>query len=260
MLEQLAQSDAAINTALLVGLRLFGAVALSPGLGSMAVPPGTRAVLAITLSTAFTMHIGVQAHLGQLALPVLGWMAVTELLMGMIIGLAVMLPVLAIRSAGSLIGMAMGIGFSVSIDPISHNADTVASRLYGAIAALAFLAAGGPQVLLRVVGETFRLAPLGVCNLEAMGGLVGSLGSQLFTIMLRVAAPAVVSAFLAQTLVGLIGRSSPALNIFSIGFGITLCIGLAAVVLSWPTAIALLPETMEQSIRSLEPLLAPRHP
>ncbi len=251
LLIHLQDSPAAIATVFLVSMRLFGAIALAPGLGSMAIPTGSRVILALTLSALFSMQVGVQNALASLDIGALAGLAVLELLVGAIIGLAIMIPVLAVSSAGDLVGMAMGIGFSVSVDPVSGNSATVASRLYGAIAALAFLAAGGPTVLMRVIGGTFLSIPLGAPSFANLWTLVAALGAQFFSLMTRVAAPPVIAALLAQSVVGLIGRTSPALNIFSIGFGIALTIGLATVIASWPAAVTLLPENMHISAQQI---------
>ena len=121
LLAHLHDSSAALATIFLVSMRLFGAVALAPGLGSMAIPAGTRIILAFTLSALFSMQVGVQSALGTLGIGALAGLALLELLVGAIIGLAVMIPVLAISSAGDLVGMSMGIGFSVSVDPVSGH-------------------------------------------------------------------------------------------------------------------------------------------
>lgn len=256
LLSQLQHSPAALATVLLVSMRLFGAIALAPGLGSLAVPPGTRVILAMTLSALFSLQLGLQPELAELSLGALAGLAIAELVVGAIIGLVVMIPVLAISSAGDLVGMAMGIGFSVSVDPVSGTSATVATRFYGAIAALAFLAAGGPTVLMRIIGSSFSALPLGQPSLAGAESLVANLGAQFFDLMFRVAAPPVIAALLAQSVVGLIGRTSPALNIFSIGFGIALSVGLAAVIASWPAAVTLLPGSMQHSMQNLNLLIS----
>ena len=105
---------------------------------------------------------------------------------------------------------------------------------------------------MRVIGSTFQLIPLGAPSFTALANLVAGLGSQFFSLMIRVAAPPVIAALLAQSVVGLIGRTSPALNIFSIGFGIALTIGMATVIASWPAAVTLLPESMRISTQSIQ--------
>lgn len=255
LLMHLQDSPAVVATIFLVSMRLFGAIALAPGLGSLAIPPGMRVILAFSLSALFSMQVGVQSSLASLGIGAIAGLAVLELLIGTIIGLAVMIPVLAVSSAGDLVGMSMGIGFAVSVDPVSGISATVASRLYGAIAALAFLAAGGPSVLMRVIGSTFQSIPLGEPSFAALWTLVAGLGAQFFSLMTRVAAPPVIAALLAQSVVGLIGRTSPALNIFSIGFGLALSIGLATVIISWPAAVTLLPESMKISTQSIQTII-----
>ncbi|MFH1810668.1 MAG: flagellar biosynthetic protein FliR [Pseudomonadota bacterium] len=240
--------------ALHVSVRAFAAAAATPGLDSPVLPGGSRVVLGAVLAAVFVGALdpsSAQASPQSLVLSLAG-----ELCLGALLGLALVLPIHALQGAGEVVGSAMGLGFATAVDAAVEGQETMMARLYGAIAALAFLGADGPSVVLRALGLSLVHAPPGQVQLGSLLDPVRILGSQFFDILVRVAAAPVLAVLLAQLVVGLIGRASPALNVFAIGFAITLTAGLLAVGLSMPATLNLLTSELWRSTRWLELLLA----
>lgn len=244
-------------TALLVSVRVFAAVAVIPGFDSPAMPKGTRVIVGLTLAAMFTTCVSVTPV--QYTPPLIALLVDVglEIVVGAALGLAIAAPLYALRSAGDVIGTSMGLGFAVSVDPNSQSRNTVVARFYGAIAALAFLVADGPRVALQVLANSFRLMPVGGVNFNTLGFFALDLGARFYEVVIRVAAPPVVAVLIAQVVVGLIGRASPALNVFAVGFAVTLSVGGLAIAASWPSSIDVLHQETMESIRAALGALAP---
>jgi flagellar biosynthetic protein FliR len=134
-----------------------------------------------------------------------------ELLVGLVLGVGLALPVIAVRWAGELIEGALG---ELGGDALPRADDAPLARLYGWLAAALFVASGGHRVALRGVARSLEAAPLGRLApsgdpLQLALGSARLLQSALEAAVL-IALPVVAALLLAELLIALVGRLASA--------------------------------------------------
>src|SRR5204862_6183947 len=136
---------------------------------------------------------------------------------------------------GQLLAKSRGLGFAFNVDPQHGVSTPVVGQLYMLLVMLTFLALNGHLALLQALMEGFRTLPIGVDGLNAAGiwSLV-SWGKYLFEGALAVALPGMTALLIVNIGFGVMSRAAPSLNMFAVGFPITLVFGVVIVLLGLP--------------------------
>ena len=220
---------------MLIMMRLVGLMLTAPMFSMETIPLTIRGSLALAISVlvASTLQTPVQIPAGLFALTVYGLM---EFLLGVAMGLVVAMFTNGARSAGELIEMQIGLGFASFIDPTSGEQAAAISRLLNLTVLLLILSFNGHHILLKGLslsldqlppGEAFRSLPRAMLTIPAAGATV-------FVTAILVAAPAWTLDFLLKVGMALLSRAAPQLNVFAIGFIITIMVGIVVLALSLP--------------------------
>jgi flagellar biosynthetic protein FliR len=129
----------------------------------------------------------------------------------------------------------MGLGFAATIDPQNGVQVPVVSQYFLIMATLVFLALNGHLVLLETVVESFYLWPIAAGSLpENMMMHVVTWIAEVFKGALLIALPAVAAILLVNLAFGVMTRAAPQINIFAVGFPITIIAGFIMILLSLP--------------------------
>lgn len=214
----------------LVLLRLLGVFALTPLLAGAAVPARARVLLALVMALALYPSLpagpGGAASLGLVDAAVA---ALSELLLGIGVGLLAMLPLTGVQLAAHTAGLQVGFGLSAVYNPAMDTESEVLGELLLYLGIAVFLVLGGLEAVFLALAGSFRALPPG--GVIACDGLlevaVGMLGSA-FELGLRVCAPVLVIILVETVATGAIMRTLPQVNVMSIGFGIRVLLGVAA--------------------------------
>lgn len=216
-------------------LRLGAAFAVAPVFSGRTVPVRVRVLLAAAVA----------AVVGPLGPPPPGipllsaegfGLAVQEVAIGITMGFILQLVFAAMAFAGESVAMAMGLGFASMMDPQNGTQTTVVSSYYVIMATLLFLALNGHLMLVGLLSESFHILPPGGAGVgrEAIW-LVVTWAGHVFSGGLLVALPAVAAMLLVNLAFGVITRAAPQLNIFAVGFPITLLLGFLLLLFTVPT-------------------------
>jgi flagellar biosynthetic protein FliR len=206
-------------------LRIGGFVLTAPIGAETTVPRLVK--IALTLGLAFILAPLAPVPAGLSIFSGAGVMAaVQEVLIGIAIGMVVALAFEALSFAGQSISTTMGLGFATLIDP-QHGANTpVLGQLFVIFGTLTYLAVNGHLVLLGALAHSFQTLPIGGANIDKNFLLaVATWGARVFETGLLVALPAVIALVIVNLALGVIMRAAPQLNLFGIGFTITLLAG-----------------------------------
>jgi flagellar biosynthetic protein FliR len=152
--------------------------------------------------------------------------AVQELLIGVAIGMVVQLAFEALTFAGQTVSLTMGLGFATLVDPQRGANTTVIGQMFMIAGVLTYLALDGHLMLLNVLAESFHTLPIGSAPV-GRGFLLSvvSWGARVFESGLLIALPAVIALVIVNMALGVVTRAAPQLNLFGIGFTITLMSG-----------------------------------
>jgi len=162
-------------------------------------------------------------------------LAVREVAIGLCIGFIMQMVFAAVIVAGETVAMSMGLGFAMTVDPQNGVQVPVVSQLNVILATLLFLAIDGHLVLLMALGESFRLLPVAQPGLAFDSfGNVAAFGAQIFATALLLALPALTAVLMINIAFGVITRAAPQLNIFAVGFPVTILAGFFFMLLALP--------------------------
>jgi len=212
-------------------LALFGAM---PVLGQRGVPMRLRVAL------AFLIAVCAQASLP--AMPVVPLDSATALLLliqqmlvGLTLAFAARIVFAAIEFAGEVIGLQMGLNFAGFFDPMSGGQSTAVSRFFGVSVSWLFIVINGHLLLISAVVQSFVAFPVGpepFAFLRAVRPEVW--GAEIFALGLWIALPMVAMLLFVNLVLGIVSRVAQQMNIFAIGFPITVGVGLLGVLLTLP--------------------------
>ncbi|MDB4281762.1 flagellar biosynthetic protein FliR [Paraglaciecola sp.] len=168
-------------------------------------------------------------------------MAVREIGVGITIGFVLQLAFASVVIAGQSVAMTMGLGFAMSVDPQNGVQVPVVSQFNVIMATLLFLALDGHLVLIATVVESYNVMPASVAGLPATSFVnVVGLGSQIYAAGLLLALPALTALLLVNISFGVMTRAAPQLNIFAVGFPLTITAGFIMLFLAMPGFINVL--------------------
>lgn len=206
-------------------LRVGGFVLAAPIASETVIPRKVKIVLSLSLAFLMAPLVRVPAALsifsggGFLA-------AVQEVLIGVAIGMVVQLTFEALIFAGQTVSLTMGLGFATLVDPQRGANTTVLGQMFMIFGMLTYLAINGHLVLLGALAESFQTLPIGVAHIdEQFLRSVVLWGARVFESGLMIALPAVIALVIVNLALGVVTRAAPQLNLFGIGFTITLMCG-----------------------------------
>jgi flagellar biosynthetic protein FliR len=227
-------------------LALFGAM---PVLGQRGVP------IRIRVALSFLIAICAQASLPTMpVVPLDTGLAMLLLIQQMLIGLtlafAARIVFAAVEFAGELIGLQMGLNFAGFFNPMTGGEATAVSRFFGISISWLFIVINGHLLLISAVVQSFNAFPVGPEPFAFLRALQPQTwGIEIFRLGLWISLPLVAMLLFVNLVLGIISRVAQQMNIFAIGFPITLGVGLVGVLLTLP--LMQMPFTM-----ALERLLA----
>jgi flagellar biosynthetic protein FliR len=205
-------------------LRVSGFVLTAPAASETVVPGRVKIVL--TLALAFLLAPLVQVPAGLSIFSAAGMLAaVLELLIGVSIGMVVQLTFEALVFAGQSISLTMGLGFATLVDPQRGAQVPVLGQMFMIFGTLIYLSINGHLMLLGALAESFHTLPIGAHIGQDFLLSVVLWGARVFDTGLLIALPAVIALVIVNLALGVVTRAAPQLNLFGIGFTITLLCG-----------------------------------
>ena len=245
-----AQLDAWLAALLFPLARILAMISSSPVLGNKQVPVRVKIGLSmlLTLIIAPTLsdlpQVAVGSPQGLLIL-------VQQIIIGVAMGFTIRLIFTAVEMAGELAGLQMGLGFASFYDPINATHTPIIAQWLGIVAALAFLALNGHLYMLAGLAESFQTLPIG--NMISSKGLYGvaSWGGSIFAYALQLSLPLLAALLITNLALGILTRAAPQLNLFAVGFPITLAIGLLVLSFSLPYFAPLLDRLVQEGMGTM---------
>jgi flagellar biosynthetic protein FliR len=171
---------------------------------------------------------------------------VQQVLIGVSIGLWMRFVFAAVELAGDMIGMQMGLSFATFIDPQNSNQTPIVGSFLGIIASLILLALNGHLLMIAALIDSFHVIPISAqpelaLNVERLLAL----GAEIFRIGLHLSLPVLATLLVLNLAMGVLSRTAPQINIFAVGFPLTILAGLFLLGLSLLWA----PRSSEHSCR-----------
>ena len=212
-------------------LALFGAL---PVFAQRGVPARVRVALAFLIAFCAQASLPAMPVIPLDSAPAL-LAVVQQLLIGLSMGFAVRIVFSAVEFGGELIGLQMGLNFSGFFNPMTGGEATAVSRFFGITVSWLFIVTGGHLMLINAIVMSFDAFPVGpepFAFLRAVQPQVW--GGEVFRLGLWIALPMIATLLFVNFVLGIIARVAQQMNIFSIGFPITVSVGLVGMLLTLP--------------------------
>jgi flagellar biosynthesis protein FliR len=234
--------------------RVSGLMLAAPVFNNTGVPRRIRIILTLVLTIAL---IPALPSLPQFS--VASWQGLLVLaeqfLLGTLLGFVLRITFAAVDTAGQLIGLQMGLSFAMFYDPRNAAQTPVLSEFLGLLATLIFLAMNGHLLIIALLAESFTLMPIGTPIAVGSYAAVLAWGTTVFSAGVLLSLPLVAALLIANIAMGVLSRVAPQLNLFAIGFPVTIVAGFTVLMISLPYFGAALERLFDQSFLVLSQLM-----
>ncbi|MBK7263738.1 MAG: flagellar biosynthetic protein FliR [Rubrivivax sp.] len=215
-------------------LRALALFSSLPVLGTRTVPARVRIGLSafVALAAQPTLPVAVAVPLDS---PVAFMLVLQQMVIGLALGFSVRVVFAAVEFAGEVIGLQMGLNFAGFFDPLSASSGTASSRFFGTLVAWLFVVGGGHLLVIAALVQSFGAFPAGPEPFEFFKTVQPQRwGSEIFSLGLWIALPLIAMLLMVNLVLGLISRVASQINVFSVGFPITLSVGLLGMLMTLP--------------------------
>ena len=239
--------------------RIAAMLVIAPIFGARVVPLRVRLIVALLLTWVVLPLIPRVPVIDPLsAASVL--VTAQQILIGLAIGFSLQLVLTTLVIAGQTIAMGMGLGFAQMVDPQNGVSVPVIGQYYLIMATLLFLALNGHLALLHVLVDSFHSVPIGIDALSRDDfRAIAYWGVRMFGDAVMVALPAVASILLVNISFGVVSRSAPQLNIFGVGFPVTLTLGFVVLIYALSSLLPELRQMLDEGLLAAASLGAGSH-
>jgi flagellar biosynthetic protein FliR len=212
-------------------LALFSAL---PVLGQRTVPVRVRVGLSgliVVAAQASLPPMPAVALDSALALALIA----QNVVIGLTLGFAVRVVFAAVEFAGELIGLQMGLNYAGFFDPSSGSQGTATSRFFGTTIAFLFIAINAHLLVVVAVVGSFHAFPVGPEPFAFLRTMrPETWGAEIFGMGLWIALPLIGMLLFVNLVLGIISRVASQMNVFAIGFPVTLGVGLLGILITLP--------------------------
>lgn len=229
-------------------IRVLAMLSVVPVLSNRALPLRVR--IALSFLIALVVGPWMADNPGPSLNSPLAFGAVAEqVAIGVVIGFAVRIVFAAVEMAGELVGLQMGLGFAAFFDPGIGGQSNAVSRFFNTNTSLVFLAMNGHLLVIAAVIRSLEVFPVTGQPLSFIAAVQGQFwGVEVFRLGLWIALPMIAMLTFVNIVLGVISRVAPQMNVFAIGFPITLAMGLIGLFLTLPLMEKPLISTLERML------------
>ncbi len=229
-------------------LRVLALFTSAPVFSMRVIPVRTRIGLAFLVAVCAQAVLPEQPVISLNSREAAG-AVVQQVGIGLAMGFAVRLVFAAVELAGEIIGLQMGLNFASFFDPASNAQVSAVARFFGNISMLLFVVINGHLMVLMAVVKSFDSFPVGGNFLQAIGQMrLHELGASLFSSALWIALPMIALLLFVNLTLGIISRVAPQMNIYAVGFPVTLTVGMLGITATLPMLEQPMLALLQQSI------------
>lgn len=160
---------------------------------------------------------------------------IQQFIIGVAMGFAMRIAFATMEMAGEAIGMTMGLGFATFYDPQSRGRSSAISQFLGLLTLMIYLTANFHLMMISTVVDSFFTMPIAASPMGAQGmRMLVDWAGHIFYSGLQLALPVLGALLITNISLGILTRAAPQLNLFGIGFPITISVGFIMLGLALP--------------------------
>jgi flagellar biosynthetic protein FliR len=221
------------QTYLIVTSRVAGFIAAIPVLSASQTPGRVKTALAFATSLVlFPIMSDAVPQVSFSPIP-FALLIISELLLGLLIGLIARLIFTAVEFGATVVGFQMGFAAANVFDPQSERQVALLSQFQNVFAILIFLAINGHHLFLQTAVLSYDYLPPGQLDFsgEAIPFLM-ELTSHMFALGVQFSAPVLAVLLLSGLILGVLARVFPQLNVFLLSFPLNIGAGFIVIALT----------------------------
>ena len=231
----------------------------APLIGTRVVPVRVRMGLTVAVTLLIAPTLPPQPPLEPMSAET-ALILFHQILIGTSMGFILRLVFTAVELGGQMVGQLMGLGFASLVDPQNGVPVPIVSQFYSLLVTLVYLSLEGHLLAIEALANSFRSLPIGSTGpAPETWWDITVWASVIFRGSLLIALPAVGALLLVNITFAVITRAAPALNIFAIGFPITLGLGLLIITYTLPTLAGQMQQLLRAAFEMIEGFPVPTH-
>ena len=228
---------------LLIFLRVAGIIFSAPILDIATIPVAFKAGLGLAVSVLMLPVVDAVVSVKDLNLMTFVIGIVSEIGIGVTIGLSVKLLFAGIQLAGQIAGYQMGFAVANVVDPTTSVQIPILAQVYNLTAMLVFLAINAHHMFFAALVNSYTiLPPLSLHFSPQLVNMMMQLAGNMFVVAIKVGAPLIAVMLMVSVGLGLIARTVPQIHIFIVGMPLKIIIGLVFMAIVAPYLTAFLIE------------------
>jgi flagellar biosynthetic protein FliR len=237
--------------------RILGLIATAPLFGNLSIPIRVKIGLGFMLTLVIAPTVPALPAADPMSLAGL-LILVQQLIIGLAMGFAMRIVFAAVEMAGEISGLTMGFGFATFFDPQTRARTSAIAQFLALLTLMLFLALNIHLSMLATLAESFVTLPISALpsggsafrQIANWGGLIFSAGAQL-------ALPIIAALLITNIALGVLTRAAPQLNLFGIGFPLTLGVGFVVIALMLPYLTPPLERLFQQGLEVVSQIGSP---
>lgn len=209
-------------------------IMLAPVFGARGVPALVRLGLAASISVI--VYPLISAAKPSIPIELLPYIAVVikEVLVGLVIGFVIYTLTAVLQGAGQLIDFQMGFTMGAAIDPVYGVQSPMMGNFQMVLATMLLLSTNAHHYLIAAMLKSYAYIPINPSILPGHFSFYTQLVANVFALAIQLAMPIFGALLVSDIGVGLLSRTVPQINIFSIVFPVKIIFGLVILYLSIP--------------------------
>ena len=238
---------------LLLFFRFAGLFIAVPIFNHQNIPVKIKAAMAFFFTVVFyasmpAVHITVD-------LPTIIVAVLSELLLGLSVGVVLQLAYNVITFAGGQISFMMGFSMASAIDPQSGVSMPIISQFLSLMALMILLVLNLHHWMLLFIDHSLKTVPLGGFVMSAdLFHYIMHATSNMFLVGFVIAFPIIALSWLADVLFGMLMKTMPQFNLLVIGFPIKIMVAFVVLIATFTAIMLILKGQVQEAFNSLEML------
>jgi flagellar biosynthetic protein FliR len=209
--------------------RVAGFFMVMPLFGTRLVTQRIRLLLALLTSVVITPILPPMPIIEAVGLETMLIIA-QQLLIGIALGFALEVLMQIFILSGQMVAMQTGLGMAQMVDPANGVNTAVVAQWFMIFVNLLFISLNGHLIAIEILTDSFFTLPVGGGGLssDTLMAIV-KLARWMFASAIVLALPAISAMLVVNIAFGVMARLAPQLNIFAVGFPVTMMLGLIVI-------------------------------
>ena len=216
---------------LLILVRISGFMVAAPIFSLRNIPMRVKTLLAIAIAIVM-FHVIPYREVVYSTTIEYALVVITEMLAGVIMGFMANVAYYILSFAGQIIDQEIGFSMVNQYDPITSAQVTITGNFYTYAVMLMVLITNMHHYLIRALTDSFLVIPVGSVALDfGIYEVMKRFVVDYFVLGFRIVLPIFASLLVVNTILAILARVAPQMNMFVIGLQLKVFVGLAVLVL-----------------------------